>query len=245
MNESQENSTTESVEEEVKDNDSKDNNDTVEEESKEDETTGENVESKEEESDKTVEESGEVKSAEEQDGEKSAEEETKSVEDENATNEESKEVEAAVEEPSNETTEESVEEEVASVEEQQMDVEDLTLEFEIPKNLRSHEHVDSLLGLNGEAVIKETALRKTGDVVLKELKKVYDNAIKPLEGLYKYRELSNRHFGDPEIFSKPLVLFMGPWSGGKSTILNYLTENEYTPNSIRSGEIEIKSSFYE
>lgn len=28
---------------------------------------------------------------------------------------------------------------------------------------------------------------------------------------------------------------MGPWSGGKSTILNYLTENEYTPNSVRSG----------
>lgn len=54
--------------------------------------------------------------------------------------------------------------------------------------------------------------------------------------MYKYRDLSNRHFGDPEIFSKPLILFMGPWSGGKSTILNYLTDNEYTPNSIRSGE---------
>lgn len=73
-------------------------------------------------------------------------------------------------------------------------------------------------------------------MVLKELKKVFDNAIKPLELMYKYRDLSNRHFGDPEIFSKPLILFMGPWSGGKSTILNYLTDNEYTPNSIRSGE---------
>lgn len=56
--------------------------------------------------------------------------------------------------------------------------------------------------------------------------------------MYKYRDLSNRHFGDPEIFSKPLVLFMGPWSGGKSTILNYLTDNEYTANSIRSGEVK-------
>jgi hypothetical protein len=79
-------------------------------------------------------------------------------------------------------------------------------------------------------------LKRTGDVVLKELKRVFDNAIHPLESMYKYRDLSNRHFGDPEIFSKPLVLFMGPWSGGKSTILNYLTDNEYTPNSIRSGE---------
>lgn len=82
----------------------------------------------------------------------------------------------------------------------------------------------------------ENALKRTGDVILKELKKVFDNAIHPLEATYKYRDLSNRHFGDPEIFSKPLVLFMGPWSGGKSTILNYLTDNEYTPNSIRSGE---------
>lgn len=82
----------------------------------------------------------------------------------------------------------------------------------------------------------ENALKRTGDVVLKELKRIFDSAIKPLETMYKYRDLSNRHFGDPEIFSKPLILFMGPWSGGKSTILNYLTENEYTPNSIRSGE---------
>lgn len=86
--------------------------------------------------------------------------------------------------------------------------------------------------------ITENALKRTGDVVLKELKRVFDNAIKPLESMYKYRDLSNRHFGDPEIFSKPLILFMGPWSGGKSTILNYLTDNEYTPNSIRSGELK-------
>ena len=43
-----------------------------------------------------------------------------------------------------------------------------------------------------------------------ELKRVYEGAVKPLEGIYKYRELSNRHFGDPEIFGKPLVVLMGP-----------------------------------
>lgn len=81
----------------------------------------------------------------------------------------------------------------------------------------------------------ENALKRTGDVVLKELKRIYDNAIKPLETMYKYRDLSNRHYGDPEIFSKPLIVFMGPYSGGKSTILNYLTDNEYRETSIRSG----------
>jgi hypothetical protein len=45
------------------------------------------------------------------------------------------------------------------------------------------------------------------------------------------------HFQDPEIFSKPLILFMGPWSGGKSTIINYLLDNEYTPTTLRTGEI--------
>lgn len=85
----------------------------------------------------------------------------------------------------------------------------------------------------------ENALKKTGDVILKDLKRIYDSSVKPLESMYKYRDLSNRHFGDPEMFSKPLVLFMGPWSGGKSTILNYLTDNEYTPNSIRSGKHKV------
>lgn len=79
-------------------------------------------------------------------------------------------------------------------------------------------------------------MEKSADVVLRELKRLYDNAIKPLEILYKYRDLSNRHYGDPEIFSKPLVLFMGPWSGGKSSLINYLTDNEFTEWSLRTGK---------
>lgn len=93
-----------------------------------------------------------------------------------------------------------------------------------------------MLRLDSESDEKEAAINKVADVILKDLKRIYENAIKPLETLYKYRDLSNRHFSDPEIFSKPLVLFMGPWSGGKSTILNYLTDNEYTPNSLRTGK---------
>lgn len=103
--------------------------------------------------------------------------------------------------------------------------------------MRDRSHIGEILRLDDDAEEKEQAINKVADVILKELKRIYENAIKPLETLYKYRDLSNRHFGDPEIFSKPLVLFMGPWSGGKSTILNYLTENEYTPNSIRTGTL--------
>ena len=40
---------------------------------------------------------------------------------------------------------------------------------------------------------------------------------------------------DSEIFSKPLILFMGPWSGGKSSIINYLLDQEYKPTNLRTG----------
>lgn len=109
--------------------------------------------------------------------------------------------------------------------------------------MRDRTHVAELLRLDVESDDKEAAVDKAADVILKDLKRIYENAIKPLEQLYKYRDLSNRHFSDPEIFSKPLVLFMGPWSGGKSTILNYLTDNEYTPNSLRTGRAVCVDNF--
>lgn len=111
----------------------------------------------------------------------------------------------------------------------------LPQETEIPENRRDRSHIDEILRLDEDSFAENEALQKTAEVTLNNLKKIYENAIKPLETLYKYRDLSNRHFGDAEVFSKPLVLFMGPWSGGKSSILNYLTDNEYTEHSLRTG----------
>lgn len=113
----------------------------------------------------------------------------------------------------------------------------LTQESEIPENLRDRSHIDEILGLDDDSVAQNEALHKVADKTLNDLKRIYENSIKPLEVLYKYRDLSNRHFGDPEIFSKPLVLLMGPWSGGKSSIINYLTGNEYTDFSLKTGLI--------
>ncbi len=81
-------------------------------------------------------------------------------------------------------------------------------------------------------------IKQVTDGTLKDLKKIYENSIKPLENIYKYKELSNRHFGDPEIFNKPLIVLMGPWSGGKSSTLNYLLGTEYTKNAFKSGTVE-------
>ncbi|XP_066590134.1 sarcalumenin [Prorops nasuta] len=126
-------------------------------------------------------------------------------------------------------------EEATQSEEEPTPEEELIQEIEIPENLRPREHINQLLRLDEENEEKESAIEKTADIILRDLKRLYDNAIQPLETLYKYRDLSNRHFGDPEIFSKPLVLFMGPWSGGKSSIINYLLDIEYTATALRTG----------
>ncbi|CAG4959855.1 unnamed protein product [Colias eurytheme] len=185
--------------------------------SKEDETKeedGESVEQKEESQEKDV----SAEQGEEDVAEKS--EETEAAEGETEGSEEGQ-------EPS---------EEAASEEEAEgAPEEDLLLTGEIPENLRSRDHIIQILRLDEEASESELIIEKSADIVLRDLKRVYENSIKPLEGLYKYRDLSNRHFGDPEIFSKPLVLFMGPWSGGKSSILNYLTGLEFTEWSLRTG----------
>lgn len=116
-------------------------------------------------------------------------------------------------------------------------VEELSLDTEIPTDLRPRDHVEHLLKLDEEASESEQVINRVNEITLKELKKLYENAIKPLEVLYKYRDLSNRHFGDAEIFSKPLILFMGPWSGGKSSIINYLVDIEYNETALRTGKV--------
>merc|ERR1719225_2539987 len=99
-----------------------------------------------------------------------------------------------------------------------------------PKEVRSRAHIDKILGQGTEQ--KNEQLTQS---TLKQLKKVYENSIKPLENSYKYKELSQRHFGDPEIFTKPLVVLMGPWSGGKSSMINYILGNEYNKNAFKTG----------
>lgn len=231
----------------------------LEQQASEEETKEENKESvedriegtKESEEAKSAEEA--AKSAEQQEGEegteegKGGDEGDKSVEGKSVEEAESKEEDAEKsksrarreageeEEGGEEDAEGSKETEQNEEEEEPTPEEDLIREIVIPENLRPRDHINQLLKLDEENEEKERAIQKIADIVLKELKRVYDNAIQPLESLYKYRDLSNRHFGDPEIFSKPLVLFMGPWSGGKSSIINYLLDIEYKQTSLRTG----------
>jgi len=119
-----------------------------------------------------------------------------------------------------------------TVVEENYDEEDEDWLFEPPPaQVRSREHITEILGLKEPA--KDSVLKVT-ETTLKELKKVYETSIRDLEKEYKYKELSNRHFGDPEMFNKPLIVMLGPWSGGKSTMINYLLGTEYSKNAFRS-----------
>ena len=110
-----------------------------------------------------------------------------------------------------------------------------------PTEIRSREHISEILGL--QETSKDSDLKVT-ETTLKDLKKIYETSIKDLEKEYKYRKLSNRHFGDPEMFNKPLIVLMGPWSGGKSTMINYLLGTEFTTNAFRSSKLPNLNIFY-
>ncbi|XP_013787332.1 sarcalumenin-like [Limulus polyphemus] len=97
-----------------------------------------------------------------------------------------------------------------------------------PKRMppRSRKHLVEILQLSDIGTQTNKEESDLIQSILNDMKKIYNIAIKPLENLYKYKEISDRHLGDSEIFGTPMVLFLGPWSSGKSSIINYLMGNE-------------------
>ncbi|XP_073700825.1 sarcalumenin-like isoform X1 [Garra rufa] len=70
---------------------------------------------------------------------------------------------------------------------------------------------------------------------LKKLQHVYNTAIKPMDKAYKYNELRQHEVSDAEITSKPMVLFLGPWSVGKSSMINYLLGLDDSSQQLYTG----------
>ena len=72
---------------------------------------------------------------------------------------------------------------------------------------------------NREKIVSQT---------LEELKRTYEDLVRPLESMYKHEQLSQRFFRDPEIFHKPLIVVTGPDEEGRSTLINYFLGNART-----------------
>ncbi|XP_042554401.1 sarcalumenin isoform X3 [Dipodomys merriami] len=103
--------------------------------------------------------------------------------------------------------------------------------------LRDRSHIEKTLMLNEDKPADDYS------AVLQRLRKIYHTSIKPLEQSYKYNELRQHEITDGEITSKPMVLFLGPWSVGKSTMINYLLGLEDTRYQLYTGAEPTTSEF--
>ncbi|KAJ8346062.1 hypothetical protein SKAU_G00302550 [Synaphobranchus kaupii] len=115
--------------------------------------------------------------------------------------------------------------------------------------LRDRSHIEKTLRLASE--------EPAGDYAgaLQRLRKIYHSSIKPMEQAYKYSELRQHEISaypgrtlgasatDGEITSKPMVLFLGPWSVGKSSMINYLLGLQDSPYQLYTGAEPTTSEF--
>ncbi|KAM4751359.1 sarcalumenin [Anableps anableps] len=99
----------------------------------------------------------------------------------------------------------------------------------IGSGLRDRSHIEEMLRL----ATAEPSAEFSG--AIKRLLNVYRKSIKPMEQVFKYNELRQHEVTDGEITSKPMVLFLGPWSVGKSSMINYLLGLHGTPQELYTG----------
>ena len=65
---------------------------------------------------------------------------------------------------------------------------------EAPEERRSRAHIDKTLRLDKD--VEDKLLRNNYAIMtLKEVKRVVENAVRPLESIFKYNDVSNRNFG--------------------------------------------------
>ena len=62
------------------------------------------------------------------------------------------------------------------------------------------------------------------DRILEELQRIYMENIRNLEVTFEYDIFRPSWFAETIVQKKPFILFIGPWSAGKSTFINYLMQ---------------------
>uniref|UniRef100_A0AAQ4PV63 Sarcalumenin n=1 Tax=Gasterosteus aculeatus aculeatus TaxID=481459 RepID=A0AAQ4PV63_GASAC len=135
--------------------------------------------------------------------------------------------------------------EEVTVEEAPVDVEEVTVEEmssgEPAPSKTNTEHQAPGPTLRDRSHIEDTLRLATSEpstelsASMKKLLNIYHTAIKPMEQAYKYNELRQHEVTDGEITSKPMVLFLGPWSVGKSSMINYLLGLHGTSQELYTG----------
>eukprot|EP00906_Rhabdomonas_costata_P017738 RCo025710 len=65
------------------------------------------------------------------------------------------------------------------------------------------------------------------DRTVADIRKIYHETIEPVEARFQYEMFRPSWFAETLKPSKPFVLFLGPFSSGKSTFINYLLGHDY------------------
>ena len=74
---------------------------------------------------------------------------------------------------------------------------------------------------------KKQAVDLTYESVIDGVKKIYASKIKPVEVKYKFDYLMSPLLKDADFEARPMVLFLGQYSTGKTTFINYLLNADY------------------
>ena len=59
------------------------------------------------------------------------------------------------------------------------------------------------------------------------LKKIYKSKLLPLEEAYDFHEFVSPALNDPDFDAQPMILFVGQYSTGKTSLIRYLLEKDY------------------
>jgi hypothetical protein len=65
------------------------------------------------------------------------------------------------------------------------------------------------------------------DRVLGELLRLYRTTVEPMERSFAYDQFKPSWFSEAIVQKKPFITFLGPFSAGKSTFINYLMQSNY------------------
>jgi len=63
--------------------------------------------------------------------------------------------------------------------------------------------------------------------VSSRLRNIYQNKLLPLENLYLFHEFHSPLLTDQDFDAKPMIMFIGQYSTGKTTLIKYLLEQEF------------------
>jgi GTPase SAR1 family protein len=78
-----------------------------------------------------------------------------------------------------------------------------------------------------EAVVQADAWDRHIESVLTQLSQIYTSRVEPVETRYLYNVFQPTWFAESIKQKKPFITFLGPFSAGKSSFINYLLQGEY------------------